>query len=75
MSTRYSRCREIHECVHQLVRQGWRVWHGGKHYRVQHPNGFAITVPGSPGDRRSALNFFAQLQRAQRINFQPVGRI
>lgn len=71
----YSRDPDINRRVSGLVRLGWRAWRGGKHYRIQHPNGFTLTVPGSRGDRRALLNFDAQLQRAERINFQPTARI
>jgi predicted RNA binding protein YcfA (HicA-like mRNA interferase family) len=67
----YSRCRAINDKVRELIRQGWTAWRGGKHVRVQHPNGFTITVPGRPSDHRSERNWFAQLRRAEQMGFDP----
>lgn len=68
----YSRDRDIDEKVKALVRAGWHVWRGARHYRLQHPaNGFVLTVPGTPSDRRAVQNWFSQFRRAERVNFQP----
>jgi hypothetical protein len=67
----YSRCRAIDNKVRELVRAGWLAWHGTKHVRVQHPNGFTLTVPGRPSDHRSERNWFAQFRRAEMTGFDP----
>lgn len=71
---RISKCRDIETLVRELVRQGWVMWRGAKHVRIQHPNGFQTTVPGSPSDRRSALNFQADIRRAERNDYRPLPR-
>ncbi|MDK9724796.1 MAG: type II toxin-antitoxin system HicA family toxin [Sterolibacteriaceae bacterium MAG5] len=65
MVVKYCSCREIDAMVRLLVREGWIFRWGGKHGRLREPSGrFALTVPGSPGDRRAAENFRHDLRRA-----------
>lgn len=71
---RFSRNRAINDRVLELIKEGWVAEHGGKHYKVKHPNGYVQLVPGSPGDHRSQLNFMAQLKRAERNGFRPIGK-
>jgi predicted RNA binding protein YcfA (HicA-like mRNA interferase family) len=67
---KYSKDRTIDAKVKDLVRDGWSAWRGARHWRVVHPDtGFAITVPGTPGDHRSVRNWMAQFNRAERVGF------
>jgi hypothetical protein len=72
---RYSRNRGINDKVRELLREGWELIIGGKHLRVRHPNGFSTSFPQTPGDHRSEKNFFAQIKRAERDGFRPLGTI
>jgi hypothetical protein len=55
---RYSTCREIDAIVQRCVRQSWTYRRGGKHGKLSPPDcGLFVTVPGTPGDFRSARNF------------------
>ena len=70
MSGRYSKSPEIDAKVKELVHDGWRVFRGGAHYRVVHPEGkYTLTVPGTPGDHRTVQNWFAQYRRAEAVGF------
>lgn len=63
---KFSSDRTINDAVRVLIREGWRAWRGGKHIKVEHPSGKAfVTVPVTPGDRRSYLNFRADVRRAR----------
>lgn len=69
---KFSKDRQIDGKVKELVREGWNVFRGGRHYRLQHPtSGFTTTVPGTPGDRRTVQNWFSQFRRAERVGFDP----
>lgn len=69
---KYSKDRQIDDKVHELVRSGWHVFRGTRHYRVEHPSsGYTMTVPGTPGDRRTVQNWFSQFRRAERVGFDP----
>jgi predicted RNA binding protein YcfA (HicA-like mRNA interferase family) len=60
----YSRCAEIDGIVRRLLRSGWTFRRGGKHGRVTSPDGRAfVTVPTTPGDRRTPLNFMRDVRR------------
>lgn len=67
---RISKSREIEDKVRELLRQGWVMWRGSKHLRIQHPNGFQTIVPGSPSDHRAVQNFYAEIKRAERNDFR-----
>ena len=63
---KYSHDSEVQKLTEQVLAQGWTIRQGGKHWvlypadRTQRP----ITVPGTPGDHRSAKNFRSMLRRA-----------
>jgi hypothetical protein len=64
---KYCTNKEINNIVRDLVRHGWLFQWGGKHGRLQHPQGHpVITVPKSPSDRRASLNFSCDIKRAIR---------
>jgi hypothetical protein len=63
---KYSRDRDIDEKARELVRAGWVPTKRGAHWRIQHPSGINLTIPGTPSDRRAALNFAADVRRALR---------
>lgn len=67
---RYSKSDVIDELVHELLRDGWVIVRGGRHWKLQHPNGHMQPVPGTPSDRRAELNFVAQIRRAERNDFR-----
>lgn len=61
---KYCRSPEIDMLVRQLVRQGWQFNRGRKHGRLRAPDGRgALTVPGTPSDRRAWMNFRRDVQR------------
>lgn len=62
---RYSSDRNIHDMIRRLVAAGWAYRRGSKHGRLFPPGAVRpITIPGSPGDRRSYLNLRADVRRA-----------
>lgn len=62
---RYSRCAEIDGLVRRLIRSGWTFRRGGKHGWVVSPDGRAsVTVPGTPSDWRTPLNFIRDVRRS-----------
>jgi hypothetical protein len=62
---RYSNSDVIDAEVRRLLTKGWTYRRGAKHGRVISPDGrAAVTVPGTPSDRRSCLNFVRDLKRA-----------
>jgi hypothetical protein len=59
--------KEYRQIVAALIDQGWRYDASGKGHPKLYPadrTQQAIAVPGTPGDRRSMLNFRAQVRRA-----------
>lgn len=61
----YSKNREIDREVRKLIAAGWTFRRGGKHGRLLSPEGrMALTVPVTPSDHRSPLNFRSQIRRA-----------
>lgn len=68
----YSKNKEINDLVQKLVALGWQFRRPGKHGRLSHPSGRAtLTVPISPSDRRSHLNFRCDLRKALQRIFGP----
>lgn len=62
---RYSKSERINAEVRRLVALGWTYRRGSKHGRVMSPDGkTSVTVPVTPSDRRSPLNFIRDLKRA-----------
>jgi len=62
---KYSANKEINGIVKQLVKQGWEFYWGSKHGRIKHPSGSPIiTVPKTPSDWRSAVNFNKLVNRS-----------
>lgn len=69
---RYSNSDRIDAEVRRLLSLGWTYRRGAKHGRVVSPDGrAAVTVPGTPSDRRTPLNFIRDLKRAVICNIQP----
>lgn len=63
---RYSRSDRIDAEVRRLLALGWTYRRGSKHGRIVSPDGkAAVTVPGTPGDCRSPLNFIRDVKRAE----------
>jgi len=55
---KYSKDKNIDQLVRQLVQQDWCFIFGGKHGRLQSPDGrYVLFVPISPSDHRAFLNF------------------
>jgi hypothetical protein len=64
---KYSSNKDINQLIRRLVCQGWRFRHGSKHGRLSHPSGRpTLTVPTTPGDKRSFHNFRRDLRQAVR---------
>ena len=59
----YSNNRAISALVISLVAQGWRYSKAGRHGKLRAPDNTLVVVPCTPGDRRSHLNFAAQVRR------------
>jgi hypothetical protein len=69
---KYSNCREINDEVMILIKEGWRAERGGKHWKLFSPCGkMRNTIPGSPSDHRSYLNWKRDIKRLQ--NGQKIG--
>lgn len=63
---KYSSSKDIDRLVREQVRRGWLFQRGGKHGRLAPPGGRPIlTVPTTPGDYRSLLNFRRDLRQVQ----------
>lgn len=55
--------------VQQLCQSGWTLQRGSKHWRVKSPSGrTTLTIPGTPSDKRAALNWISQIRRVMRTN-------
>lgn len=64
VSRRYSACDRINRIVKELVNAGWEALRCKGHPRIKSPDGkITLTVPGSPSDHRSALNWISQIRR------------
>jgi hypothetical protein len=59
----YSNDRAIAALVTTLVAQGWRYSRAGRHGKLRAPDNALVIVPCTPSDRRSRLNFAAQVRR------------
>lgn len=57
--------KDVNAMVRKLILEGWTVKRGGKHAKLQAPNGNIMSIPGSPGDRRALQNFAADVKRAR----------
>lgn len=69
---RYCRSPEINTLVTELVRQGWRFSRGRKHGRLSAPEGRgALTIPGTPSDRRAWMNFRRDVQHMKQLPTRP----
>jgi hypothetical protein len=66
----FSRNADIRDLCQALIAEGWRFERGAKHSKLYTPDGREmITVPGTPGDRRSVINFMLQIKRLRaRLN-------
>ena len=62
--SRYSTCDIINKIVQALLKVGWRALKGRGHPRLKSPDGkLTITVPKTPSDHRSSLNWISQIRR------------
>lgn len=69
---KYCRSQEIDTLVTDLVRQGWQFSRGRKHGRLRAPEGRgALTVPGTPSDRRAWMNFRRDVRRMEHLPAHP----
>jgi hypothetical protein len=67
---KYSKSDKIDAEVRHRLSLGWTYYRGTKHGRLVSPDGSqAVTVPGTPSDRRSPLNFIRDLKRADFYHF------
>lgn len=66
---RYSNDKDINDALNDAVkRYGCKVSVTGScHLRITFPGGVVAFGPRTPGDRRAAVNFKAQLKRAARL--------
>jgi hypothetical protein len=62
---KYSDNKDINNVVRRLIHQGWMFFWGGKHGRLVSPSGNKLTVPSSPSDHRSLLNFIRDIRKIQ----------
>ncbi|GIU87459.1 MAG: hypothetical protein KatS3mg009_1974 [Acidimicrobiia bacterium] len=58
--------KEVNEIIKKLIRQGWRVERGAKHWKAYPPDKSKrmITIPTTPSDHRSLKNVISDLRRA-----------
>lgn len=64
---KYSANKEIHEHVVQLVARGWIYEKGGKHGKIFTPDrSLRGSVPLTPSDYRTSLNFIRDIKRLER---------
>lgn len=63
---KYSRCKEIHVLVKEMIRTGqWVVKSKSSHLKlVNETANKMLTVPQTPSDHRAVLNFYADVKRA-----------
>jgi predicted RNA binding protein YcfA (HicA-like mRNA interferase family) len=61
---RYSNNDRINDVARYLINKaGWEKLHNNKHWRLRSPDGkTTITVPHSPSDHRSGLNWMSHLR-------------
>lgn len=61
----YSESELINKVAKDLVKAGWESKVCKKHPRLRNPaTGQVITIPKTPSDHRSALNWISQIRRA-----------
>lgn len=60
---RYSKDQAIHRAAESLIRAGWHYRRGTKHGVLRKAGMPILTVPGTPSDVQSALNFRAAARR------------
>jgi hypothetical protein len=64
----FSHDKDISDECRRLLSLGWRAVDGGKHWKLYTPSGrYMVPVPGTPGDRRSLLNFKSGIRRIARM--------
>ena len=62
---RYSTDDRINTECRRLVSAGWTL-ESGRHDKLRHPDGRRIiAIPGTPSDRRSALNWKTRVKRME----------
>lgn len=60
-----SRCELIDKVARRLLKAGWIREERGVHVRLTAPGGaLTVTVPVTPSDHRSGLNWISQIRRA-----------
>ncbi|MCC9597765.1 MULTISPECIES: hypothetical protein [unclassified Rubrivivax] len=62
----YSSDKELARFIRELVSSGWQFRHGGRHNRVESPDGFFVVTPISPGDHRAVQNLRRHIGRLSR---------
>jgi len=62
---KYSKDKNISNKVKLLQRNGWLYRQGGKHGMIISPGGKKLSIPGTPGDRRSWKNFNSVIKRIE----------
>lgn len=60
---KYSNDKDINLLVINLIKQGFKVYRGGKHWFIVLLNSKKITIPSTPSDKRAFYNFRSQIQR------------
>lgn len=56
--------RMMRDVVRVAVDQGWRLEHGGKHFKLYSPDGRMVTISGTPSDTNAYKAAARQLRHA-----------
>ena len=64
--------REMKELRRELVREGWRVEQGRKHYKAYHPKGGFVSLSVSSSDYYAVKNARGDVARLKRQHGEPV---
>ncbi len=62
----YSSNKDLARYIRELVSQGWAFRHGGRHNRLESPDGVVFVTPCSPSDYRAVLNLKRYIARQLR---------
>jgi hypothetical protein len=68
----YSKDKSINTTVRCLLRAGWSVKSRKRHLTITDGR-YTVSVPTSPSDHRTALNWHSQIQRTTGVNLAALG--
>lgn len=62
----YSTNKDLAKFIRAMVAKGWTFRRGGRHNRLESPQGFFVATPVSPSDYRALLNLKRDIARMTR---------